>query len=105
MSSRTHARIILIVVLLAVAIVGVPLCVKHGKRVWDWVAYTDWMPNTQGITFFNRNSDGSANQKLVMRYWKVRTQRFSWLPGSDEIQVQISKEEWESLEGIKTQRL
>ena len=103
MSSRTHARIILIVVLLAVAVVGVPVWMKHGKSVWDWVTYTDWMPSTQRIMFYTRNSDGSVKQKLV--YLKVRTQRFFWLPGSDEIQIQISKEEWESLEGIKTQRL
>ncbi len=75
--SRKLAWVVLGVVVVAILAMGLKLS----------SLYSDWEPSGLGI-----DHTGGTTQ-----HWKISEQRFPWLPGSDRVRVEISKEEWVEL--------
>ena len=98
LGARRWATITLVVLIIGVAAVAISL--RQGmKQVWDSVVYTDWTPKARGsvIPIWNHETRRITQLNLPGSYYRMRQQRWSWLPGQDAIRFPINKDEYESM--------
>jgi len=95
---------IVVAVLLAVATLTVSVVQIYGRTAWEWASYSDWKPRHDGGRVRVRLINGRIETTVVQEatFLKVKTQRASWLPGMDEIKIEISQDEWKKLQGQAT---
>ena len=98
MGAKRLARITLVVLIIGVAVVAISLRQGMLKQVWESVAYTDWTPET--LIVENDKSipvNPLAHLVTLSGRYKVKRQRWRWLPGQDVISFPILNDEYESL--------
>ena len=106
------------VLIIGVAVVGV----STGRGLWEWSVYSGWGTemNMHGIRLISPSQKDLFPRPLIIRpvfrsganpegvmstrpttYHKVRKKRWSWMPGPDEIRIEIRQVEYEALGGTK----
>ncbi len=92
--TRRWAVITLVVLIIGIAVVAISLRQGVLKKVWVSATYTDWKPEEFGFVL---STGGVKTYATPLHYYRVKRQRWPWLPGQDVIRIRIPNHEYESM--------